>query len=50
MEGSGMHTVEGINLALFFQLNTLPHGSRSHCSYFKGATGGGLVDGIELMD
>jgi hypothetical protein len=32
MEGSGMYTVDGISLALFFHLNTLPSGSRFHHS------------------
>jgi hypothetical protein len=28
MKGSGLYTVDGISLALFFQLNTIPPESR----------------------
>jgi hypothetical protein len=36
MKGSGMYTVNGISLALFLQLNTLPPGSRYTAVKFKG--------------
>jgi hypothetical protein len=49
MEGSGMYTVDGISLVLFFQLNSLPPGSRFH--WVKGVYSptGEVIVSLECM-